>query len=458
MGGRIWVESEVGKGSTFHFTARFALQRRSRSRLIAAAPANLRGLRVLLADDNATSRDILEEILDNWLMRPTVVGGGRAALDAMHQAAAAHDPFALALLDTRMPDMDGFTLAGQLRERPQLAGAVLMLCSGDPRDAARCRALGSVPFLTKPVKSSDLLQAIVNALELAGEGDRARGGTTALAAQPGRPLRVLLAEDNAVNQHLVVRLLEKHGHTVAVAGNGREALDLLDQESLDVVLMDVQMPEMSGLEATARVRAREEGTGRHLPIIALTAHAMKGDRERCLAAGMDNYLTKPVKAEDLFLALAAAVPQAGNAPTATSHQPSANLDRAALLERLEGDETLLRQLVNLFLDDYPRLLAAIRTAVAARDPARLEYASHALKGSAANFGPSCAVEAAHRLELLGRRAELAGAPMALTDLEEALQQFAAALTALGAHPAPSVTPPAYAASPCNGPASQIVRD
>jgi CheY-like chemotaxis protein/HPt (histidine-containing phosphotransfer) domain-containing protein len=239
-----------------------------------------------------------------------------------------------------------------------------------------------------------------------------------------------------------VRLLEKHGHSVAVAGNGREALDLLDREPFDVVLMDVQMPQMSGFEATAHIRAREEGTGRRLPIIALTAYAMKGDRERCLAAGMDSYLTKPVKAEELFQALAAAVPQAGAAPRETCRRPQAAIDRAALLDRLEGDEGLLRQLASLFLGDYPRLLAEIRAAVAAGDATRLEYAAHALKGSAANFGPSVAVEAAQRLELLGRGADLAPAPEALAGLEDALQQFAAALSALEAPPATSALLPA----------------
>ena len=312
MGGRIWVESEVGQGSMFHFSARFGLQDTSAAKPVATAqPVYLRDLPVLVVDDNATNRRILAETLSHWGMRPTTVDGGQSALAAMQRASHSGTPFSLVLLDAQMPEMDGFALAERIkawsRDRsPQSAGATILMLSsaGQPGDAARCRELGVVAYLTKPIKSLDLLNAVLKVLGTPATHDGQSSLVTRHSLRAGRrSLRILLAEDNAVNQKLAARILEKQGHTVAVANHGREALDVLAERPFDLVLMDVQMPVMGGFEATAAIRESEKASGLRIPIIAMTAHAMKGDRERCLEAGMDGYVSKPIQVEELFKAI-----------------------------------------------------------------------------------------------------------------------------------------------------------
>ncbi|MCI0700434.1 MAG: response regulator [Planctomycetia bacterium] len=485
MGGKVWLESEEGKGSTFHFTARFAPAQRPLLRPALADPERMRGLPVLVVDDNATNRFILEEMLTNWGMNPTAVDGGPAALAALERARDAKTPFALVLLDAMMPGMDGFALAERIARDPELVSATLMMLSsaGQREDAARCRALGVQTYLTKPVRQSALLDAIMTALAPAGTVldsapvDRAGWGKCA------RSLRVLLAEDNAVNQKLAVRLLEKRGHHVTVVGNGRAAVEALfgqetgvgsresgirNQESgkagsgssltpdsrlpiseltpdsrlltpelssaFDAVLMDVQMPEMDGLEATAVIREREKSTGTHIPIIAMTAHAMKGDREHCLQAGMDGYVSKPLKPEEFFAVLEGLVP-AGGAPPADEPTTSPNsqaLDSAKLLKRIDGDRELLGELIELFLDESPKLMGAIRTAVAAKDGERLRVSAHTLKGSVGVFAATPAHDAAARLEALSRDQNWVEVEPALSKLEVAIRDLQIALTELRA--------------------------
>ena len=305
MGGKIWVESEEGRGSQFHFTARLGAASTSESKIGTIAPPEiLRGVRVLVVDDNRTNRRILEGMLGRWEMKTTSVEGGKEALEQLSAARDAKEPFGLILTDMHMPKMDGFTLIEHIRHRPELATATIMMLTsaGHRGDAARCLELGVSAYLLKPIRQSELREAVARVLG-ARESDGAIPLITRFslhdARDPSAYLRVLLAEDNAVNQRLAVRLLEKRGHRVAVAGNGREVLIALEKEKFDLIFMDVQMPEMDGFEATVAIREREKSSGLHQPIIALTAHAIKGDREQCLAAGMDGYLTKPIRPQEL---------------------------------------------------------------------------------------------------------------------------------------------------------------
>jgi PAS domain S-box-containing protein len=432
MDGRLWVASELGLGSTFHFTARFG--RHDGTPLPVPVPplTDLRGLPALVVDDNATNRRIFQEMLGNWGMRPTVVDGGRAALAELRRAAAAGEPYPLVLLDAMMPEMDGFALAAEMQRHPELDGATILMLSsaGRTADAERCRALRIVCCLTKPVKQSELLNGILTSLQRR-DRDAAPARRPAWAPEPGRGrLRILLAEDNPVNQKLAAALLHRAGHEVVLAGTGKEALAALERRPFDLILMDVQMPEMDGLKATAAIRAGEAGTGRHVPILAMTAHAMKGDRERCLAAGMDGYLAKPIQPRELFQALAGLLP----APVAAEPEADTTLNEAEILYRVGDDRGLLREIVALFCESYPQQLAELREAIRRGDAPTVQRVAHALKGALSNFGAPAAVAAARQLEALGRAGDLAPAAQATAALEEAITRLKPALAALGRDP------------------------
>jgi PAS domain S-box-containing protein len=425
MGGRMWVESKPGVGSQFHFTATFTPAEGVPAKLDRSA---LAAVRVLVVDDNATNRRILEEVTTRWGMRPYAVDGGRAALAVMREARIAGEPYPLVLLDANMPDMDGFAVAERIRADPRLAGVTIMMVtsSGQRGDAARCRELGIARYLTKPVRQSELLDAIMGALVRVSPGEMRDAASPRKRAASGR-LVVLLAEDNIVNQRLATRLLEKEGYEVSTAANGREALEAIAKGAFDLVLMDVQMPEMDGFQATRAIRAGERSLGGHLPIIAMTAHVMKGDRERCLDAGMDAYVAKPVQREVLLATIDRVLGRsAGQASDATDREIC---DADALRARIP-DQEILGEVIALFLQECPRMLADVREAVERGDGAKIRSAAHTFKGAAGNFVAAPVVEAATHLEMMGEAADVDGAKGALARLERATERLTAALRRL----------------------------
>jgi CheY-like chemotaxis protein len=421
MGGRIWVESELGKGSVFHFTACFGRHDAALERPGQQEPERLRDLSVLVVDDNATNRFILAETLTNWQMRPTTVENAAAALAALEAAHQAGEPFTLVLLDAHMPDVDGFMLAERIHEHPDLTGATVMMLSSacQSLEMSRCHELGLAAYLTKPVKQAELYRAILAAL---GSPDARPKAPPAPPSPPrARPLRVLLAEDNPVNQKLAVRLLEKQGHAIAIAENGREAIEAVERQSFDLVLMDVQMPEMDGFEAAAEIRRRERGTRRHVPILAMTAYAMKGDRERCLQAGMDGYVSKPIRPRDLWETIDKLVPSVHSADQGETS--TGVLDRDEIQERVGGDMKLLHELIDVFFADCPRMWLHVRDAVSEGNAIKLSRAAHTLKGAVGVFGAQAAQEAAERLERLAGRGDLTHVVEAVAQLETELERL-----------------------------------
>jgi two-component system sensor histidine kinase/response regulator len=405
MGGRIWVESVAGEGATFHFTVQLAVQHSPVPSVRHAGLSQLKDLRVLVVDDNAVNRRILSETLLHWQMQPALAASGAAGLEEMLAAARRGAPFELVLLDGMMPEMDGFTVAGKIQEHPELASAtVIMLSSAILAGAAeRCRELGVASYLTKPVVQSELLGAVLIAIGGATGMDDAREARGVERATEG--LRILVAEDNLINRALTTGMLEKRGHSLIHASNGLEAVAAAAQEAFDLILMDVQMPEMDGLEATRLIRQAEQlGARPSTPIAAMTAHAFSADRARCLAAGMDHYLSKPLEKVALLALVqrissdrAPAFTMAASFSPPNEHLPHPQVREAAsrelpvarreeLLGQLDGDEALLRKMISLFHQNTPTQLEAIRASLAPLDPDGIARSTHALLGSLGAFG------------------------------------------------------------------------
>jgi PAS domain S-box-containing protein len=440
MGGHIGVDSTLGRGSTFWFTARFGIAADAPRGPAAPSITQLTGLRVLLVDDNATNRLILREMLQNQRMQPQAAADAAEALRMLRAARAAGQPFPLVLTDVNMPEVDGFTLVAQVRNDAQLRDAiVIVLTSGDrPGDKARCAELGVAAHLHKPIKQSELLDAIVLAMGVTmPEPDQPARAEE--KRPPVRPLRILLAEDAYANQVLVAGLLGKQGHTLTVANNGKEAVALLKEQAFDVVLMDVQMPEMDGLDATRLIR-RLEAQGQlacqprsPIPIVAMTAHAMKGDRERCLESGMNGYVTKPIRSRDLQDALAELFPSAearpGPAPDGAPRDTTAVLDWAAALHSTDGDVDLLRTVAGAFLQEAGQHSARLRAALSAGDAATLHRLGHLVKGVMGTFGATAGRTLAERLETMGRQGDLGEAAACLDALDEQLRLLTDTLAA-----------------------------
>jgi signal transduction histidine kinase/DNA-binding response OmpR family regulator len=439
MGGRMWAESTPGKGSCFHFTARFGHAASTASPTPTSAAASiLSGVNVLIVDDNRTNRRILEGLLTRWGMIAAVAPDGQQAIELYDAAAASASPFSLVLTDMHMPNMDGFGFVERLKGRPELCtSTIMMLTSGGQHgDAKRCGELGIAAYLLKPIRQSELREAIARVLSA-----RASAGVTPMITryslreqvQAGRRLNILLAEDNLVNQKLATRLLEKRNHRVTVVANGKEALAALEKHPCDLVLMDVQMAEMDGLEATAILREREKSSGRHQPVVAMTALAMNGDKERCIAAGMDGYLSKPIRPQELDEVLDSYLTLC-QAPAATMEDaPAAScspVEVAQLLDRLDDDRMLLAELVDVFRAEYPGNLRAAQEAIDTDNALGLRGTGHTLKGALANLSAVGASALAAELEAIGQSANLAGGQATLDRLTYELGDVMRALDGL----------------------------
>jgi two-component system sensor histidine kinase/response regulator len=428
MGGNIWVESEAGVGSHFHFTVRLrTTKQREVVEESTTEPALLHGIKVLIVDDNRTNRRILEGLVKRWGMNPTAVADGEKALAALSAAREGNEPYGLILTDMHMPKMDGFGLVEQIKQRLDIStSTIMMLTSGGQRgDAARCGELGISAYLLKPVRQSELREAIARVLgakEQAGPKPMITPYSLKDDSDPKKSLRILLAEDNPINQKLAVRMLGKRGHHVAVAPNGRQALAALKEGSYNLVLMDVQMPEMDGLEATMLLRKQEELTGHHQAVVAMTALVMKGDRERCMAAGMDGYLSKPIRPQELDEVLDRYLSMGReDLPVIEFHDPpDASVCAEELLERIDGDRVFLAELLELFRADYPEQIRAARGAIANSDAATLQEVGHALKGALGNLAAPAASRIASDLESMGKTGDMAPAGIRVTQLEEEL--------------------------------------
>ena len=434
MDGRIWVESDLGKGSTFHFVVQFGLvEEEELGKAETTEPELLHGMRVLVVDDNATNCWILEEMLSKWGMAPSVTTDSSTTLERLRSAQQEGAPFKLVLTDAHMPHTDGFTLVGQIRADKEVGSVVILMLTsgGQPSDVSRCEQLDISSYLLKPIKQSELFDSIMMTL---GIMDHESDDTPQVDAAPSGfgKLDVLLAEDSAVNQKLAVLVLERSGHRVTVANNGREAVAAVKSRDFDLVLMDVQMPEMDGLEATAAIRVMEQSTGTHVPIVAMTAHAMKGDREQCLANGMDGYVSKPVRREVLFAAIEEALVGGGSSVTGTAESAVSGVESdcfswALAVETFqkssELSEDTVQTLIQIMMEESSRLFEKAREAVAAGDLSGLVYAAHTLKGSASCLGESPVYHEAQRLETMARARQLDGAAEAMTALRREVDRM-----------------------------------
>jgi CheY-like chemotaxis protein len=439
MGGRIWLESEPCRGSAFHFTVRLGLQPSAVNEPAPPVPVKLLDLPVLVVDDNSTSRKILEEMLANWKMKPIAADSVPAAVELLKGAQKRGEPIRLVLADGHMPGMDGFDLSASVQTDAQLRGVtiILLTLAGHREDQARAKSVGAADAVTKPVKQSELWDAIITALHVPGRQKARLSAARSTARGAQRRLRVLVAEDNPVNQELVLHLLERRGHSAIVAENGKQAIAALEKHKFDLVVMDVQMPEMGGIEATEEIRRKEKSNGGHIPVFAMTAHAMPGDRERCLAAGMDGYISKPIdpKLFTQIIETGASPTSAMGAEEEAKRSDKGKRDGGAnaekILARFDGNRKLLRSLIQTFQHDCPKMMTKIRAALSARDPRMLAEAAHALKGSVGNFGPSSAFETAREIEKTGREGKLDGAWELYATLEDDLARFLPALQSVG---------------------------
>ncbi|MFC1798545.1 response regulator [Thermodesulfobacteriota bacterium] len=437
MGGRIWVDSEPGQGSTFIFTTHFSLNPEENDAPALVSELDIRNKRILVVDNNFTSQQILKELIENWHMEPEFAASCEEAQAILTDTDSSEPPFELALIDSDMPGLNGYALAEWIRSQGMHdIKVIMMLTHAFNRSQADHDKLGINVAITKPIRPSDLLNAIGNALTK----------TVVTEAKPAEPeekrpraadrsVKILVAEDTPFNQKFILRLLGRWGHTATVVDNGRLAVAAVKKDDYDMIFMDVQMPEMDGFEATSTIREWEYKHEKHTPIIAMTAHAMKGDRERCLDAGMDEYISKPIASDALFelinkLSSEETVTLQNEQTAKPSETTSNSFDRQALLKAFDSDWEFLTETIEMFISDYPAMMENIQNAVAAKDATGLRQTAHALKGMVGNFQAKVAAQAAFVLEEKGKQDDFTDIDNAYAELKEEMSKLDQALTTM----------------------------
>jgi len=457
MGGKIHVESPNrfrleedsntrnresrigGPGSIFHFTVCFELSRSKNISVPHPKPKDLSGMPVLIVDDNYTNRILLREMITSWGLVPTITANGKEALDRFNKAFGSGTPYRLILLDMQMPELDGFDVAKMIRDAPSGKDVRIILLSsiGQRGDSDRCKEIGISGYLPKPIKQSDLFDAIMMTMGLRSE-EMPKVITRHIIYEERESFNILLAEDNLINQTLAIKLLETRGHRVTLASNGTEAVEAFKKGDFDLILMDIQMPEMDGFEATRAIRnlmlEKDDSKGRmsDIPIIAMTAHAMTGDREKCIDAGMDDYVSKPIKPEALYSVINKVARKSQSVKERKRTQPSQGsktfspktFDLSSTMETVSGDEDLFQEIAGIFLETCSDYIAKIKKGIAGNDAGIFEREAHSLKGAIGNFGAKEAFEVAYRLEKLGKEGKMATAAEELSNLERALNELA----------------------------------
>jgi len=438
-------QSKGGPGSIFHFTVCFKLSRSKDIRVLRPKPQDLSGMPVLIVDDNTTNRILLQEMTTSWGLVPTITANGKEALDRFNKAFASGTPFRLILLDIQMPELDGFDVAKIIKDAPsgEDARIILLSSTGQRGDADRCKEIGISGYLPKPIKQSDLYDAILMTMGLRSE-EISAVITRHKVYEARESFNILLAEDNLINQTLATKLLETRGHRVTQASNGKEAVEAFKNGDFDLILMDIQMPEMDGFEATREIRKLEtcdpqqspiinhQSSIHSIPIIAMTAHAMTGDREKCIDAGMDDYVSKPIKPEALYSVINKVARKSQSEKEQKRTQPlqgsktysPKTFDLSGAMETVLGNEDLFREIAGMFIETCPDYIARIKKGIAGNDAGILEREAHSLKGTVGNFGAKEAYAVAHRLEKLGEEGEMATAAGELSNLESALNELA----------------------------------